>query len=92
MRRVCCREKPEQGERAPGGPTYEAGLPACIQGAVGRVLAGLRKAGRVIRVIHEALYKYEWLMGEQKENVEADVKRIILLLYNRHPVYHLASH
>lgn len=28
------------------GPTYEAGFPACTQGAVGRVMTGLRVGGQ----------------------------------------------
>lgn len=32
------------------GPTYEAGLPACTQGAVGRVVTGLRVGGEVKKI------------------------------------------
>lgn len=36
------QSKPKQSTK---GPTYEAGLPACTQGAVGRVMTGLRVGG-----------------------------------------------
>jgi len=42
-------------------PTYKAGLPACSQGAVGRVLAGLRVGGKVKKVSCEKpLKRYLW--------------------------------
>lgn len=40
------KKKSRQQQRATG-PTYKAGLPACTQGAVGRVVTGLRVGGKI---------------------------------------------
>lgn len=40
------KKKSRQQQRAIG-PTYKAGLPACTQGAVGRVVTGLRVGGKI---------------------------------------------
>lgn len=41
------KKKPRLEQRGATCPTYEAGLPACTQGAVGGVVAGLRVGGEV---------------------------------------------
>lgn len=38
------KQQPRPKQRA-RGPTYEAGFPACTQGAAGRVMTGLRVGG-----------------------------------------------
>lgn len=44
---VLKKKKKSRPEQRATGPTYEAGLPACTQGAVGRVVTGLRVGRKV---------------------------------------------
>lgn len=41
------KKKKSRPEQRATGPTYEAGLPACTRGAVGRVVTGLRVGRKV---------------------------------------------